>query len=77
MDLVQAKPQTIVFNNQILSTFEKDGVRFSAIWQAAAPDKSLAFLLVGAAPLLVAVLAYTGYAYWVFRGKTPADHHGY
>lgn len=47
------------------------------IWQAAAPDKSLAFLLVGAAPLLVIILAYTGYAYWVFRGKTPQDHHGY
>lgn len=47
------------------------------IWQAAAPDKSLSFLLVGAAPLLIAVLGYTGYAYWVFRGKTPADHHGY
>ena len=47
------------------------------IWQAAAPDKSLAFLLVGAAPLLVVILSYTSYAYWVFRGKTPADHHGY
>ena len=47
------------------------------IWQAAAPDKSLAFLLVGAAPLLLMVLGYTAYAYWVFRGKTPADHHGY
>ena len=31
MDLVQAKPQTIVFNNQILTTFEKDGVRYVAI----------------------------------------------
>jgi cytochrome d ubiquinol oxidase subunit II len=47
------------------------------IWQAAAPDASLAFLLAGAAPLLVVILAYTSYAYWVFRGKTPADHHGY
>ena len=47
------------------------------IWQAAAPDKSLAFLIVGAAPLLLVILAYTSYAYWVFRGKTPADHHGY
>ena len=47
------------------------------IWQASSPDKSLSFLLIGAAPLLVIILGYTCYAYWVFRGKTPADHHGY
>ncbi|SLN75460.1 cytochrome d ubiquinol oxidase subunit II [Oceanibacterium hippocampi] len=39
------------------------------IWQAAAPDSSLRFLLVGAAVLIPVILAYTGYAYWVFRGK--------
>ncbi|MDZ7826919.1 MAG: cytochrome d ubiquinol oxidase subunit II [Gammaproteobacteria bacterium] len=39
------------------------------IWQAAAPDASLAFALVGAVILLPLILAYTGYAYWVFRGK--------
>lgn len=39
------------------------------IWEAAAPDRSLAFLLVGALILLPIILAYTGYAYWVFRGK--------
>ena len=39
------------------------------IWEAAAPDNSLSFLLVGAAVLLPLILAYTGYAYWVFRGK--------
>jgi cytochrome bd ubiquinol oxidase subunit II len=37
--------------------------------QAAGPDKSLAFLLVGAAILIPVILAYTAYAYWVFRGK--------
>lgn len=31
MDLVQAKPQTIVFNNQKLITFEKDGIQYTAI----------------------------------------------
>ena len=40
------------------------------IWEAAAPSSSLAFMLVGAAILLPIILAYTGYAYWVFRGKT-------
>jgi len=39
------------------------------IWQAAAPDKSLGFALVGAVVLLPLILAYTGYAYWTFRGK--------
>ncbi|WP_068088389.1 cytochrome d ubiquinol oxidase subunit II [Polycladidibacter stylochi] len=39
------------------------------IWQAAAPESSLKFLLGGAAFLIPLILAYTGYAYWVFRGK--------
>jgi cytochrome d ubiquinol oxidase subunit II len=43
------------------------------IWDAAAPNSSLAFTLVGAAVLLPAILAYTGYAYWVFRGKVGAS----
>ena len=28
------------------------------------------FLLIGTAPLVPLILAYTAYAYWVFRGKT-------
>jgi cytochrome d ubiquinol oxidase subunit II len=43
------------------------------IWQAAAPDASLGFLLVGALILLPIILAYTAYAYWVFRGKMDPD----
>ncbi len=39
------------------------------IWQAAAPDKSLLFLLIGAAVLIPTILGYTAYVYWVFRGK--------
>lgn len=39
------------------------------IREAAAPDSSLAFLLAGAAVLIPIILVYTGYAYWVFRGK--------
>ena len=42
------------------------------IWQAAAPDNSLLFLLVGAAVLVPLILAYTAYSYWVFRGKVNA-----
>jgi len=39
------------------------------IWDVAAPDESLWFLLVGALVLVPMILAYTAYAYWVFRGK--------
>jgi len=39
------------------------------IWDAAAPDESLLFILVGALVLLPIILGYTGYVYWVFRGK--------
>lgn len=43
------------------------------IWQAAAAPSSQLFLLVGAAVLIPVILAYTGYVYWLFRGKVRAD----
>jgi cytochrome d ubiquinol oxidase subunit II len=43
------------------------------IWQAAAPHASQAFILVGASVLIPIILIYTGYSYWVFRGKVDAD----
>jgi len=46
------------------------------IWDAAAPDNSLIFLLVGAVILLPIIFAYTGYTYWVFRGKVN-ENSGY
>lgn len=39
------------------------------IWEAAAPYRSQIFMLVGAAVLVPVILAYTAWAYWVFRGK--------
>ena len=42
------------------------------VWQAAAPPASQGFLLVGAVVLVPAILVYTGFAYWVFRGKVRA-----
>ena len=39
------------------------------IWQAAAPHSSQVFMLIGAGVLIPMILAYTGWAYWVFRGK--------
>jgi len=44
------------------------------IWDVAAPDESLRFVLVGTVVLVPIILIYTAYAYWVFRGKVnPAD----
>jgi cytochrome d ubiquinol oxidase subunit II len=42
------------------------------IWQAASPENSQLFMLVGVAILIPLILAYTGWAYWVFRGKVKA-----
>jgi len=44
-----------------------------SIWDAAAPDGSLSFMLVGVVILLPVILAYTAWAYWVFRGKVGTD----
>ncbi|WP_374527543.1 cytochrome d ubiquinol oxidase subunit II [Novosphingobium sp.] len=43
------------------------------IWQAAAPYRSQLFMLVGAGLMVPVILAYTGWAYWVFRGKVGAE----
>jgi cytochrome d ubiquinol oxidase subunit II len=39
------------------------------IWQAASPPQSLGFALVGALLIIPVILAYTVWAYYVFRGK--------
>ena len=44
-----------------------------SIWQAAAPYRSQLFMLVGAGLLVPVILAYTAWAYWVFRGKVGQD----
>jgi cytochrome d ubiquinol oxidase subunit II len=43
------------------------------IWESAAPSSSLWFMLAGAAVLLPLILAYTAYAYWIFRGKVTKE----
>lgn len=49
--------------------------RSVTIWEAASPDSSLSFLLIGAVIMLPLIIGYTVYAYWVFRGKV--DGGGY
>jgi len=44
-----------------------------SIWDAAAPKSSQIFMLVGAGILMPLILAYTSWAYWVFRGKTAEE----
>jgi cytochrome bd ubiquinol oxidase subunit II len=39
------------------------------LWQAASSARTQAFLLVGTLLLLPVILMYTGWSYWVFRGK--------
>ena len=43
------------------------------IWEAAAPEKSQIFMLIGVAITMPLILAYTGWAYWVFRGKVGTE----
>jgi cytochrome bd ubiquinol oxidase subunit II len=46
-----------------------------SIWEAAAPPRSLGFMLVGAVFAVPAILGYTFWAYWVFRGKVTEAHY--
>ncbi|HEX4051593.1 MAG TPA: cytochrome d ubiquinol oxidase subunit II [Steroidobacteraceae bacterium] len=47
------------------------------LWQAASSPSTQVFLLIGTVFLLPIVFMYTGWSYWVFRGKVKADlaHH--
>jgi len=49
-----------------------DIVPFSVtLWEAASSSTSQSLVLVGAAVVTPIVLAYSAFAYWIFRGKTP------
>ena len=49
-----------------------DIVPFSVtLWEAASSSTSQTLVLVGAAVVTPIVLAYSAFAYWIFRGKTP------
>ena len=43
------------------------------LWDAASSPATQAFLLVGTLFLLPVILMYTGWSYWVFRGKVRGD----
>src|SRR5271166_6575614 len=43
------------------------------LWEAASSESTQAFLLVGTLFLLPIILMYTGWSYWVFRGKVRSN----
>lgn len=43
------------------------------IWDAAAPERSQIFMLIGVAITMPLIIGYTGWAYWVFRGKVTDE----
>src|SRR4029453_17486094 len=43
------------------------------IWQAASPENSQIFMLFGVSVLVPLILAYTAWAYYVFRGKVRPE----
>jgi len=43
------------------------------LWQAASAPETQLFLLLGTLFLLPVIFVYTGWSYWVFRGKARAD----
>lgn len=44
------------------------------IWSAAASTAGLSLMLVGVVPFLPLILCYTGYCYYIFRGKVDHEH---
>lgn len=59
----------LTFAGLVVSIFPYMVPNRITIWEAAAPEKSQAFMLIGAAILLPMIVTYTAYSYWVFRGK--------
>jgi cytochrome d ubiquinol oxidase subunit II len=53
----------------VISTFPYLVPPTLTIWEGAAAPASQAFLLIGTLILLPIILFYTGFIYWIFRGK--------
>ena len=43
------------------------------IWETAASAESLSFMLIGVTVILPIILIYTGYSYYIFRGKSTKE----
>jgi cytochrome bd ubiquinol oxidase subunit II len=64
-----------LYPNLIISTL--DQANNLTIFNAAAAENTLEIALVFAIIGIPFVLLYTTGVYWIFRGKTVVDHHGY
>ena len=58
-----------------ISVFPYVVPRAVTIWAAAAPAQSQLFMLVGTVVIIPIIIGYTGWAYWVFRGKVGEGNH--
>ncbi|MBD8737162.1 cytochrome d ubiquinol oxidase subunit II [Sphingomonas sp. CFBP 13706] len=58
-----------------ISVFPYVVPRAVTIWAAAAPAQSQLFMLVGTVVIIPIIIGYTGWAYWVFRGKVGEGYH--
>jgi cytochrome bd ubiquinol oxidase subunit II len=47
--------------------------RHYTLWQASSAPSTQLFLLIGTLFLLPVIIMYTGWSYWVFRGKVRSD----
>ena len=63
----------LTFLGLCISMFPYVVPRALTIHDAAAPESSLVFMLVGAVVLIPVILGYTAWAYWVFRGKVGQE----
>jgi cytochrome bd ubiquinol oxidase subunit II len=59
----------LCFVGLVISIFPYVIPREVTIWDAATARSSQIFMLVGTGIMVPIILAYTGWAYWVFRGK--------
>jgi cytochrome d ubiquinol oxidase subunit II len=61
------------FSGIALSVFPEI-VPFSvSLWDASSSSASQRLVMIGAACVTPVVLAYSAFAYWIFRGKTPEN----
>ena len=62
---------TLSFAGLAYSLFPYIIIDRMTIWEAAAHPSALTFVLIGAVIVLPAIVGYTIFSYWVFRGKAP------
>lgn len=57
------------YTGLLISLWPQIVPRSMSFWEAAAPDASMGFTLVGALLIIPCILGYTAWSYYVFRGK--------